>query len=362
MRKRRYPENQRPLWPRFVLPGMFILSMLIWGNSIKTSFAEAHNSIVMSISEKIPGYKKNNSTSLKEITQNSLKDSQGTYGIYIENSRTGESYGYNERKKFYTASLYKIWIMAIVYQNIDDGKMTESDDLSADMADLIREFNIAPEDAQQAEGVVSMSVQEAIDLMITISDNNSALLLTDTISRPAVRAFLAKNSLTESKGGDGQLPVSTPYDITRFFKKLHAGEFASVKSTEKMISVLKKQELNTILPKYIESVPIAHKTGALDLLSHDAGIVYAPFGEYYITVMTDTEAPLDAEERMAGLSHGVYKYFELDAARRELNIKIISFILPVLYVLYAVVAILLIIGIWKIRMFIKSDTTDVQST
>ena len=80
--------------------------------------------------------------------------------------------------------------------------------------------------------------------------------------------------------------------------------------TDKMLTLLKRQRLNGKLPKYLPKQSIiAHKTGELDSYSHDAGIVYAPPGEYIIVVLSETTSRAQADERIALLSQSVYKYF-----------------------------------------------------
>jgi beta-lactamase class A len=76
------------------------------------------------------------------------------------------------------------------------------------------------------------------------------------------------------------------------------------------LTLLKAQKLNNKLPKELpKNTVIAHKTGELDMVSHDAGIVYAQNGNYIIVVMSETSLPVAANERIADISKGVYEYF-----------------------------------------------------
>jgi beta-lactamase class A len=55
---------------------------------------------------------------------------------------------------------------------------------------------------------------------------------------------------------------------------------------------------------------VAHKSGQLPSLRHDAGIVYGPRGPYLLVVLTDDLADQDdAEAFLARLSRDVYGYF-----------------------------------------------------
>ncbi len=246
--------------------------------------------------------------SLKDVMENSLRDAPDTYGIVIQNLKTGENYFYNEHASFDAASLYKLWVMAETYDQIQKGLLSENDTLSQDVQVLNNEFDIDPNNAEMTEGTVTMSVGDALDKMITISDNYAALLLSEKLTLLSVSLYLTKNNFMESKLGEP--PVTTPYDIAMFFEKLYGGELADSDSTQKMIDLLKKQALNGKIPKYLPpDVAIAHKTGEIDTYTHDAGIVYSPKGEYVIVIMTDTNSPDETQERIARLSRSVYDYF-----------------------------------------------------
>ena len=81
--------------------------------------------------------------------------------------------------------------------------------------------------------------------------------------------------------------------------------------TVKMLELLKDQRLNNKLPLYLPlAVQVAHKTGEIDEYSHDAGIVNALNGDYIIVIMTKSDDPESANERIALVSKAVYNYFE----------------------------------------------------
>lgn len=77
-----------------------------------------------------------------------------------------------------------------------------------------------------------------------------------------------------------------------------------------MLTLLKNQKLNNKLPKHLPTkTVIAHKTGEIDLFTHDAGIVFSPHGDYIIVVMSETEFPPAADARIANISKSVFEYF-----------------------------------------------------
>lgn len=238
-----------------------------------------------------------------------LEGSKGKYSIVVKNLKTGESFSINSHKPNKTGSLYKLWVMATVFNQIQNGKLTEDEILSEDIQDLNYKFSIASEEAELTEGKITLTVHDALQQMITISHNYAALLLTEKIKLSSVKSFLEKNGFLESKVSDSA-PISTPYNIALFLEKLYKGKLANKKHTKSMLGLLKSQKLNDKLPKYLpKNVFIAHKTGEIDFLSHDAGIVYTEKGDYIIVVFSQSNYPKGANERIAQISKAVYEYF-----------------------------------------------------
>ena len=75
-----------------------------------------------------------------------------------------------------------------------------------------------------------------------------------------------------------------------------------------MLNILKKQQVRGRLDLYLpEEVVIAHKTGDLDNLEHDGGIVFLPDREYIICVLTnEVVSNKDGREIIGTISKMVY--------------------------------------------------------
>jgi len=154
-----------------------------------------------------------------------------------------------------------------------------------------------------------MSVNQALNQMITISHNYAAMLLTQKNKVSTIRDWITDKGFKDSSVG-GQ-PSTTAHDMVLFFDKLQKGELANAENTQKMLEFLKKQQLNDKIPADLpNNIVIAHKTGELGLFSHDAGIVYTPKGDYIIAVLSKSDTPAAAEKRIADVSKAVYDYFQ----------------------------------------------------
>lgn len=257
---------------------------------------------------------------LEGAVESALEGTKGSYGIVIKNLKTGESYYSNEHKIFKAGSLYKLWIMAYAFNKIQDGSIKEDEVLSQDIETLNSEFNINPQLAEQTTGEIILPIRTALKQMITISHNYSALLLTEKLKLSNIASFLKTSGFDESMvGTNGEDPTTTPSDIALFFEKLYKGELGNEEYTNRMLDLLKEQQKNSKLPKYLPAeTSIAHKTGEIGWLSHDAGIVYLPVkeelvdsgkGNYIIVVLSESDLPAGAEDRIAEVSKAAFQYF-----------------------------------------------------
>lgn len=251
------------------------------------------------------------SAPLKQTVQDALAETKGSYGIVIKNLKTGENYSLNEHVTYYSGSLYKLWVMAEAYRQINNGMLKKDEILSEKYETLNSKFNIDPETAEFKEGIITLSVTDALNKMITISDNYAAFLLSLKVRLANVASFLKINGFNESAiGTGGKNPTTTPHDIALFFEKLYNSQIINKEYSEKMLQLLKWQKLNDKLPKYLpENTTIAHKTGELDEYTHDAGIVYAANNDYIIVVLSKSDDPNSAKNRISNVSESTYNYF-----------------------------------------------------
>jgi len=248
---------------------------------------------------------------LESTVQKAFEGAQGIYAVYIKNFKTGEIYSKDSELEFQTGSLYKLWIMAATFKEIQVGNLKEDEELSEDVETLNNIFNIVPNAQELAEGTITLTTKDAISQMITISHNYAALLLTEKIKLSKVASYLRENGLDKSAvGTGGDSPVSTASDIALFFEKLYRGELVNKELSQKMIDLLRNQKLNDGLPKYLpDKSKVANKTGDIGWFKHDGGVVFTDKGDWVIVILSESDYPAGAQERIALVSKAVYDYF-----------------------------------------------------
>lgn len=228
---------------------------------------------------------------LTKSIDNILANTQGQYGIYIKNLKTGEIYSRDELKEFESGSLYKVWLMEAVFEEISKGKIKETDPISANVADLNKQFGIAKEDVELTEGVLNFSISSAVEQMITISHNYAALALANKIGQKNIL-----NKVSAKVFGD-------------FLEKLYKGEIVSAEYSQKMLDILSRQKINDRIPKYLpKDIKVAHKTANIGFFEHDGGIIYSE-DLFIMVALTETKNPQDARDKIGRISEAAYKYF-----------------------------------------------------
>lgn len=234
---------------------------------------------------------------------------EGVYSIYIKNLKSNEEYFYNEEEVFNSASLYKLWVMAVVYKNMDEDKIKITENLASTENTLNKVLgsSVEPGDNENKveDKIYQISVSDALTKMITVSDNYSALLLASRSGSRNISLFIKDNEFKNSNFKNP--PETSAKDIGNFYNKLYKGEFIG---SDAMLELLKNQAFDDRIPKYLPAdIEIANKTGELDGVKHDSGIVFSESGDYIIVVLTDSKDSASSAEKIALFSKRIYDYF-----------------------------------------------------
>ncbi|HEY3992134.1 MAG TPA: serine hydrolase [Ktedonobacteraceae bacterium] len=126
------------------------------------------------------------------------------------------------------------------------------------------------------------TIQDIAHLMITISDNTASNMLLDLLSLAAINSTMRELGLSNTRlerhfidfeaRRAGRDNWTTAADMVRLFAHIYHGR---VPDSKRLISILLRQNDYRILPAYWgEDEPFAHKTGGLEGIMHDAGILF----------------------------------------------------------------------------------------
>src|SRR5260370_10030848 len=83
------------------------------------------------------------------------------------------------------------------------------------------------------------------------------------------------------------LRMSSPYDMGLLLEKIERGEVVSKEASKEMLAILKNQQFKTGIGRHLPGEIVASKSGSLDRLRSDVGIVHSTGGRMVIAVTVD---------------------------------------------------------------------------
>ncbi|QQS32430.1 MAG: serine hydrolase [Acidobacteriota bacterium] len=239
---------------------------------------------------------------LDEKIRAETADFKGKVWIYAKNLDTGKEYGLRADEQVRTASTIKLPIMAEAFRQIAAGKVGWTD-----------EFTLSKQNKVGGSGILNeftdgtkIDLRTAVNLMIVISDNTATNLVIERVTADAVNAYMSelglKDTLSLRKvwgGADAKAnadPVnqlfglgrSSPKDMVRLLEMLEKGEVVSKEASAEMIAILKRQQYKDGIGRNVlDTVPVVSKSGSLDRLRSDVGIVYTRRGRIAMAITVD---------------------------------------------------------------------------
>lgn len=229
-----------------------------------------------------------------------------TVGVSFFDLQTGESLGINADSSFHAASTMKLPVMIEVLRRAQQGAFSLDQELL-----LVNEFNSladgSPFSLNKADDSDTtlyakvgqrVSVRELMRRMITLSSNLATNQLIELVGAANVTAGARQigapriqvlRGVEDIKAFDrGMINTTTSADLAVLLSAIERGKVLSPESSTAMREILLAQEFNEKIPGGLPAgTRVAHKTGEITAVSHDAAIVY-PHGRkpYVIVVLT----------------------------------------------------------------------------
>jgi len=232
----------------------------------------------------------------------------GHLGLMAKNLKTGETVAYNASERFPTASVIKLPIMAAFYRMVDQRQI----DPSAKV--VLTSDDKKPSLLEQMSDGMTMTLLDAVKLMIVLSDNTATNLVLDRLGGTheerlhRVNDFLAEKGLkntrllnrlyTRSSKKDTPeairygIGVSTPEDMVVLLEALHKKTLVDPSSCDAMVAILKEQFYNDMIPRFLPAadckvLEVAHKTGGISETKVDVGLVLSDRADIAMAIFVD---------------------------------------------------------------------------
>lgn len=252
---------------------------------------------------------------------------QRLIGVAFHHLGTGVTFSVNDRERFHAASTMKVPVMMAFFEAIDRGAMRldEPVEVRNEFHSIMdgSVYTLDPEedgdpDLYQAVGQ-TRPLEELIRRMIVRSSNLATNLLIERIGASTVMDLMRRieaydlrvlRGVEDQKAYDaGMNNVTTANDLRIVLKAIADGTTFSPASGERMIDILKAQELNEKIPAGLPpGTPVAHKTGDITGIHHDAAIVFPPGEKPYVLVVLTAgfQDEKEADKAIADISRAVW--------------------------------------------------------
>ena len=259
-----------------------------------------------------------------------------TVAVAFRDLQTGRELLINPNVSFHAASTMKVPVMLEVYRQAREGRLSLDERLAVrnefkSIADGST-FSVSPADDSEQTLYRRVggteTVRELLRLMITESSNLATDIIIERVTparvmdlmrRMGARDMRVLRGVEDGKAFErGLNNTTTARDLMVLLRAIAEGRAVSRAASREMTDILLAQKFNEGIPAGLPAgTRVAHKTGSITKIEHDAGIVYVPGRRrpYVLVVLVRGIAEeARAHKLIADISRAVYE--DLMVARR----------------------------------------------
>ena len=244
---------------------------------------------------------------------------QGVFAIACKDLSTGQEFFLNEHESFHAASTMKTPVLVEAFRQVAEHKLSltgpvliHTDFLSiADSSRYILDSASDSEKDLYFHAGQQLPLQELLYRMITQSSNLATNLVIELVGARNVMTMLrgigardiqVLRGVEDNKAFQkGLNNTTTAYDLMLLFDRIATGTIVDTAACTAMIRILMDQHFKEkIAGRLPPEVRVASKSGWIEGISHDSGIIFLPDGRKYVLVLlsrgiTDDKAAAETE-------------------------------------------------------------------
>jgi beta-lactamase class A len=228
-------------------------------------------------------------------------------------------------KPFHAASTMKIPVMIELFRQVAAGQVSLEDQLTIrnEFRSIVdgSTYALSVDDDSDREVYAAvgrtMTLRQLCDLMITVSSNFATNLLIEKLGVEKIRATVTRlgadgmqvlRGVEDDKAFQKSLNNSTTASgLLILLERLANGKAVDPASDVKMVEILKRQKFNDGIPAGVpRGIAVAHKTGNITRINHDAAIVYAPRPYVLVVLVRGIEDETKSAALIAEISRALY--------------------------------------------------------
>lgn len=236
-------------------------------------------------------------------------------GVFLVDLDTGNYVDIQGQEAVPAASTIKLPILVSFFQAVDEGRIRLDEVLT------MEEKHVAKGSGELQDKPVGskFTALETADLMITNSDNTATNMLIDRLggieslnqqfASWQLKQTQMQNILPDLEGTN----KTSARDLVNLMADINRGKLVSLKSRDFMLRIMQQTRNRSLLPRGLgDGAFIAHKTGNIDSVSGDVGLIDMPNGKRYLVgvlVQREADDP-QANELIRQISSTIYQYFD----------------------------------------------------
>jgi beta-lactamase class A len=227
---------------------------------------------------------------------------------------------------FHAASTMKIPVMIELFHQVREGKVKLSDSLPIKnefhslvdgSAFTLSAADDSETDVYKAAGQ-TRTLDQLCDLMVTVSSNFATNLLIQKLGIENIRATVTslhadgmdiKRGVEDQKAFDkGLNTTTTARGLAALLVAIANGKAVDADASAKMVEILERQKFNEGIPAGVpKNIRVAHKTGEITKIHHDAGIVYAERPFVIVVLVRGTDDFKASSALIADVTRDLYQ-------------------------------------------------------
>ncbi len=265
----------------------------------------------------------------KQIEKIESESGAKAVAVAIHDTETDFELHYRADRWFHAASTIKVPILLGVFDGIAHGTLLPHSRIHVRnrFHSVVERVPFRVESDRDANSSVHaaigkmMRVEDLAHHMIATSSNLATNLLLDIVGLENVQKTLQElgvdNGIDIKRGVEDELAFEkgifssvTADGLLRVLLLLAEGKAFSPALSRKMMDILHGQEFNRGIPARLpKGTRVAHKTGEISTIAHDAGVVYLPDRKpYVLVVLTEWNADSSGRSKaIAEISHRAYE-------------------------------------------------------
>jgi len=237
-----------------------------------------------------------------------LSRCEGKVWLYAKNLDSGAEFGLRPDERVRTASTIKLPILCTLFDLVAAGKLSWDEKLTLHTADMVGGSGVLHEFSDGTQ----LTVRDVAHVMIVVSDNTATNLILGRVTSDAVNDYMDRLGLKVTRslhriGGGEAVPakaglleenkaygigVTTPREMVTLLEMIERGRIVSPEASKEIVAILKRQQYKECIGRR-RADSVASKSGALDALRSDVGLVYLPVSRLAMAITVDDMPVVD---------------------------------------------------------------------